>query len=74
MTQEQAQKALKFIQDRLAQQQWMVDIIKEIPQIDRAKIIAEINEQLTRYATEGWGKNQKSSSAYAEERGENDEK
>lgn len=54
MTYEEAVEALKKIQDRLDKQQWLVDIIHEIPQMDRKKAIAEVNERLIRYKLYGW--------------------
>lgn len=41
------QEALKRIQERLAKQTWK---LADFPQIDRAAIIRNINERMTRYA------------------------
>lgn len=59
------------IAQMLQRQEW-AKIIPEIPQLDRAKIIREVNERMARYAIEA--KIQKNRSPYGEERGVNDEK
>ena len=46
-TYEELYERTAFIRERLAKQEWAD---WEFPQIDRAKIIREINERMTRYA------------------------
>lgn len=69
MTYDELMKKTEFIRERLAKQDWA---LRDYPQIDREKIIREINERMTRYATEP-EKYFQNRSAYAEERGVNDE-
>ena len=68
LNEEEARIFISKIADMLQQQEW-AKIIPEIPQLDRAKIIREINERMA----EERAKFQKNRSPYGEERGEHDE-
>lgn len=68
LNEEEARIFISKIADMLQQQEW-AKIIPEIPQLDRAKIIREINERMA----EERAKFQKNRSPYGEERGVNDE-
>ena len=67
MTYDEIIRAVEFVRERLAQQDWAYE---EYPQIDRDKVIRDINERMARYREMAdFSENR---SAGAEERNEDD--
>lgn len=62
-------RTVEFVRERLAKQDWAYE---EYPQIDRDKVIRDINERMARYASDP-EKYLQNRSAGAEERESNDE-
>jgi len=67
MTYEELMKTIEWVREQLAKQDWA---LKDFPQIDREKVIREINERMERYRNMAdFSENR---SANAEERGVDD--
>ena len=69
MTYDELMKTIEWVREQLAKQDWA---LRDYPQIDREKVIREINERMTRYATEP-EKYFQNRSAYAEEGSKDEE-
>lgn len=69
MTYDELMKTIEWVRKQLAKQDWA---LKDFPQIDREKVIREINERMERYRNMAdFSENR---SANAEERGVDDTK
>jgi len=68
MTYDELMKTIEWVREQLAKQDWA---LKDFPQIDRDKVIRDINERMARYREMAdFSENR---SAGAEERKSNDE-